>query len=84
MFDLRCFDDIFTSNSLFFSVDDAEIARLGRRFNRLDANGNGSLSRDELMQIPELARNPLLHRFIDVFDANKNGEVDFKGNTLQR
>ena len=78
MFDFYCFDDI--SFVIRFSVDDAEIARLGRRFNRLDANGNGSLSPDELRQIPELARNPLLQRFIDVFDVNKNGEIDFKGN----
>lgn len=32
------------------------------------------------MSLPELQQNPLVQRVIDIFDADGNGEVDFKGN----
>lgn len=31
------------------------------------------------MTIPELQQNPLVQRVISIFDADSNGEVDFKG-----
>lgn len=31
------------------------------------------------MTLPELQQNPLVQRVIDIFDADGNGEVDFKG-----
>lgn len=31
------------------------------------------------MSLPELQQNPLVQRVIDIFDADGNGEVDFKG-----
>lgn len=31
------------------------------------------------MTLPELQQNPLVQRVIDIFDADRNGEVDFKG-----
>ena len=31
------------------------------------------------MTIPELQQNPLVQRVISIFDADNNGEVDFKG-----
>ena len=34
------------------------------------------------MNIPELQQNPLVQRVIAIFDADCNGEVDFKGNAL--
>lgn len=30
------------------------------------------------MSLPELQQNPLVQRVIDIFDADGNGEVDFK------
>lgn len=33
---------------------------------------------DEFMSLPELQQNPLVQRVIDIFDADGNGEVDFK------
>jgi hypothetical protein len=33
------------------------------------------------MSLPELQQNPLVQRVIDIFDADGNGEVDFKGTT---
>lgn len=31
------------------------------------------------MSLPDLQQNPLVQRVIDIFDADGNGEVDFKG-----
>jgi hypothetical protein len=48
-----------------------------KRFKTLDHDGNGVLSIDEWKMVPALAANPLLSRLIDVFDLNKDKEVDF-------
>jgi serine/threonine-protein phosphatase 2B regulatory subunit len=60
-------------------VDADEIKRLGKRFRKLDLDNSGSLSVDEFMSLPELQQNPLVQRVIDIFDTDRNGEVDFKG-----
>jgi hypothetical protein len=62
-----------------FLVDADEIRRLGKRFRKLDLDNSGALSIDEFMSLPELQQNPLVQRVIDIFDADGNGEVDFKG-----
>jgi len=51
---------------------------LGKRFRKLDLDNSGALSVDEFMSLPELQQNPLVQRVIDIFDADGNGEVDFK------
>lgn len=61
-----------------FLVDVDEIRRLGKRFRKLDLDNSGALSIDEFMSLPELQQNPLVQRVIDIFDADGNGEVDFK------
>lgn len=61
-----------------FTVDADEIRRLGKRFKKLDLDNSGALSIDEFMSLPELQQNPLVQRVIDIFDADGNGEVDFK------
>ena len=64
------------------------------RFKKLDADGSGSLSMEEFLSLPELLGNPIVQRvvgkflrirnrhlfvaLIDVFDDDKNGEVNFK------
>ena len=71
--------------------DSDEIARLGKRFKKLDLDNSGSLSVDEFMRymrsrvlfsnkhsLPELHQNPLVQRVIEIFDQDGNGEVDFK------
>jgi len=58
--------------------DTEEIARLGKRFKKLDLDNNGSLSVDEFMSLPELQQNPLVQRVIEIFDQDGNGEVDFR------
>lgn len=55
-----------------------EIKRLGKRFKKLDIDNSGSLSVEEFMNLPELKQNPLVKRVIEIFDADQNGEVDFK------
>jgi len=55
-----------------------ELARLFRRFKKLDVDNSGSLSTEEFLAIPELEHNPLVRRVVDTFDGNKNGEVDFQ------
>lgn len=59
-----------------FSED--EIRRLGKRFVKLDKDGNGKLSVDEFMALPELTQNPLVGRVISIFDADNDGEIDFE------
>lgn len=66
---------------IWFLVDADEIRRLGKRFRKLDLDNSGALSIDEFMSLPELQQNPLVQRVIDIFDADGNGEVDFKGNS---
>jgi len=63
---------------VYSSVDVDEIRRLGKRFRKLDLDNSGALSIDEFMSLPELQQNPLVQRVIDIFDADGNGEVDFK------
>lgn len=64
--------------NVYSSVDVDEIRRLGKRFRKLDLDNSGALSIDEFMSLPELQQNPLVQRVIDIFDADGNGEVDFK------
>ncbi|GAA5863666.1 hypothetical protein JCM5353_007712 [Sporobolomyces roseus] len=54
-----------------------EIQRLKKRFMKLDKDGSGSLSKDEFLQIPQIATNPLAHRMIAIFDEDGSGSVDF-------
>lgn len=49
-------------------VSAAEIQRLKKRFMKLDKDGNGSIDRDEFLQIPAIANNPLSSRMIAIFD----------------
>ncbi|KAL6052024.1 Calcineurin subunit B type 2 [Balamuthia mandrillaris] len=54
-----------------------ELKKLHRRFVKLDKDGSGTLTADEFLSIPELAVNPLLERIIDIFDTNKDEEIEF-------
>jgi len=55
-----------------------ELRRLGKRFRKLDKDGNGKLSTQEFMALPELQQNPLVERVIAIFDSDGDGEIDFK------
>jgi serine/threonine-protein phosphatase 2B regulatory subunit len=54
------------------------ITRLYKRFRRLDRDNKGSISRDELMSIPELAMNPLAPRIVSMFDTRHEELIDFR------
>merc|ERR1711879_497307 len=56
----------------------AEIQRLKRRFMKLDKDGSGSIDKDEFLQIPQIANNPLASRMIAIFDEDGGGTVDFQ------
>ena len=60
------------------NFDADEIKRLGKRFKKLDLDNSGTLSVEEFMSLPELQRNPLVKRVIEILDEDGNGEVDFK------
>lgn len=60
------------------TVTPKEIKRLYKRFKKLDKDGNGTITRDEFLMIPELAVNPLVKRVISIFDANNDDCVNFK------
>ncbi|ELK12096.1 Calcineurin B like protein 2 [Pteropus alecto] len=55
------------------------LLRLHRRFQNLDSNKKGYLSRVDLQQIGALAVNPLGDRIIDSFFPEGNLRVDFPG-----
>merc|ERR1711939_276704 len=56
----------------------AEIQRLKKRFMKLDKDMSGSIDRDEFLQIPAIANNPLASRLIAIFDEDGGGSVDFQ------
>lgn len=49
-------------------VSGPELFRLKKRFMKLDKDGSGSIDREEFLQIPQIANNPLAHRMIAIFD----------------
>ncbi|THH12338.1 hypothetical protein EW145_g2 [Phellinidium pouzarii] len=62
-----------------------ELERLKKRFMKLDRqvyaavpiDGSGSIDREEFLQIPQIANNPLAGRMIAIFDEDSNGSVLF-------
>ncbi|KAH8914998.1 calcineurin subunit B [Atractiella rhizophila] len=56
----------------------AEIQRLKKRFMKLDKDGSGSIDKDEFLQLPQIASNPLASRMIAIFDEDGGGTVDFQ------
>ncbi|KAL7413195.1 calcium/calmodulin-dependent protein phosphatase [Mrakia frigida] len=55
-----------------------ELQRLKKRFMKLDRDGNGSIDKEEFLQIPQIANNPLASRMIAIFDEDGGGTVDFQ------
>jgi len=56
----------------------SELQRLKKRFMKLDSDGSGSIDREEFLQIPQIANNPLATRMIAIFDEDGGGTVDFQ------
>lgn len=55
-----------------------EIQRLKKRFMKLDRDQSGSIDKEEFLQIPAIANNPLASRMIAIFDEDGGGTVDFQ------
>eukprot|EP00043_Microstomoeca_roanoka_P008532 m.82139 g.82139 ORF g.82139 m.82139 type:complete len:204 (+) comp14283_c0_seq2:95-706(+) len=53
----------------------AQIHRLYRRFRRLDRSDTGFITSEEFMSIPELAKNPLVERLVELFDRDGSGDA---------
>ncbi|KAJ9066029.1 Calcineurin subunit B [Entomophthora muscae] len=66
-------DMVNTSN---FTAE--EIARLYKRFTKLDKDGSGAIDKEEFLSIPQIASNPLATRLIAIFDEDGGGDVDFQ------
>jgi len=56
---------------------EGELKKLYRRFKQLDKDGSGTLTTNEFLSIPDLALNPLLERILQIFDKNKDDEIQF-------
>lgn len=61
-----CF--VCASADVCILVSGPEIRRLKKRFMKLDTNGSGSIEKEEFLQIPTVANNPLALRLISIFD----------------
>jgi serine/threonine-protein phosphatase 2B regulatory subunit len=59
-------------------VTEDEIKRLYKRFVKMDTDENGSLDKEEFLQLPHIASNPLAQRLLAVFDIDGSGDIDFK------
>ncbi|XP_060711899.1 calcineurin B homologous protein 2 isoform X1 [Hemiscyllium ocellatum] len=60
------------------AVTKAHICRLYDRFEELDKNNKGTLSREDFQRIGELAVNPLGDRIINAFFPNEKQTLDFR------
>jgi len=64
----------FTSN---------QVARLFERFQRLDKNQSGYLTKEDFLRIPELAINPLADRIIEMFLTQPKNENDTNDEAIE-
>lgn len=60
-----------------YVVTPEETTRLFKRFLRLDTDKSGGLDQEELMKIQRFSNNPLSKRFLEIFDTDKDGVVNF-------
>ncbi|CBY22674.1 unnamed protein product [Oikopleura dioica] len=61
------------ANRTGFSI--AQVNKLYHRFNLLDKDSKGHLSRDDLLAIPELAMNPLADKIVNLFLPGENNDA---------
>ena len=62
-------------NWSMMTVSAEELKRLKKRFMKLDKDGSGSIDKDEFLQIPQIANNPLASRMIAIFDEESVSRV---------
>jgi Ca2+-binding EF-hand superfamily protein len=54
-----------------------EVRRMYLRFIKLDSRKVGTVSKEDLMRIPELAMNPLVDRIVDVLGLDNRSRLNF-------
>lgn len=62
-------------NSLVFSKEELEV--LYHNFVDLDTTEAGFLNYDDIINIPELSKNPLIRKVLRIFDLNDDGKISF-------
>jgi len=64
--------------SFSFIVGLEGVDKLYHHFIRIDKDGNGHIDKDEFLQVPSVAENPLAQRLLEVMDVDQGGTIDFK------
>lgn len=62
-------------SNILVSPDDVD--KLYHHFMRMDKDGNGVIDRQDLMNVPSIAENPLAGRLLDLFDEDESGDINF-------
>jgi len=57
---------------------EGDITRLSRQFSKIDADGSGEISLDELLDFLDVPRTRFAKRVFSIFDEDMSGEIDFK------
>jgi Ca2+-binding EF-hand superfamily protein len=61
--------------NLVFSKDELRI--LYDNFTNLDTNETGKLEYEDILNIPELSKNPIIKRVFRIFDLDDDGKISF-------
>ena len=66
-----------TENNGDLTLNRKDLCKLYKRFKRLDKNGTGEISPEDLLDIPSLNSNPVIKRIVEVIDTNENQKISF-------
>ena len=69
---------LLTKTKYVYVIWQDEIRRLTKRFDKLDTDGSGGISMEELMKLPELKGNPLAKRVYTVMGKYVNNTLTQK------
>eukprot|EP00753_Platysulcus_tardus_P022114 PLAT9302.1.p1 GENE.PLAT9302.1~~PLAT9302.1.p1 ORF type:complete len:176 (+),score=83.88 PLAT9302.1:131-658(+) len=54
-----------------------DLHKLYEGFRKVDADGSGGISEEELLNLPKLRINPLVRRLLAVMDTNRDHQISF-------
>lgn len=55
-----------------------DLVRITKNFKKLDLDKSGSVAVEEILRLPKVSKNPLVMRVLDIFDTDRNGEIDLQ------